>query len=174
VVTVNPLPEFVLGNDTSICCNYQLVLDAPEGYVSYLWSDLSTGMEINIDSTGAGIGTKEVWLIVEDENGCTGTSYLNVTFTECLSIDENLLGLDLNLYPVPVKDLLFIELKAENEIILDLWITDAKGQVVFEENNVTMAGFVKKSINLSKLEKGIYFLTLENEKARLNRKIIVN
>ena len=41
-VTVNPLPNVTLGNDTSLCANQSITLDAGGGFVSYLWQDNTT------------------------------------------------------------------------------------------------------------------------------------
>mgnify|MGYP000403897476 CR=1 FL=1 len=51
IVTFQPQPTINLGNDTDICHNQALILDAGPGFNNYLWSDGSTNQTLNINST---------------------------------------------------------------------------------------------------------------------------
>ncbi|MDZ7743087.1 MAG: C25 family cysteine peptidase [Bacteroidota bacterium] len=174
MVTVNENPEFVLGNDTSICINYEITLEAPPGYASYLWSDNTTGMSMTIDSTGVGLGDKTVSLTVSDENACEGIAYCTITFTECAGIAEIIPGLDVNVYPVPARDMLHIELTSDQYKELNIQMTDAYGKLIYQEKGLVINDVLRKKISLSNFEKGVYFLIFENESGILNKKIIVN
>ena len=174
MINVLDNPEFVLGNDTSLCCNYEITLEAPEGFTSYLWSDNTTGLSITVDSTGVGIGDKTIGLTVTDENGCEGYAECIITFTECAGIAEEIPGVDIRVYPVPAREVLFIEFKSEGNKSLSIRLTDSYGKKVYEEKALKINGSARKSIELDGFEKGIYFLTFENENAILNRKVIVN
>ncbi|MDD5508705.1 MAG: hypothetical protein PHD25_10350, partial [Bacteroidales bacterium] len=60
-VTIHSLPVVSIGNDTSICHNHTLTLDAGNPGAKYLWSTGETTRVITIDSTGVGIGgTKNI------------------------------------------------------------------------------------------------------------------
>ena len=72
LITVVPLPQFSLGNDTAICLNDELVLSLP-GFSSYLWSNGSASNNSMIDSVGF------IWLEVSDTNGCKSRDTLNIT-----------------------------------------------------------------------------------------------
>jgi len=51
-ITVNYLPDFDLGNDTSFCSGDSVVFDASEGFLSYLWHDGSTDSTFVATDTG--------------------------------------------------------------------------------------------------------------------------
>lgn len=50
-VVVNPVPQFDLGTDKTICSGDIIVLD-PGNFDSYLWQDLSTGRTYNVTEPG--------------------------------------------------------------------------------------------------------------------------
>jgi len=52
VFTANPLPVVSLGADTSYCINNAIVLAAPAGNFTYVWSDSSTNDSLSVSSTG--------------------------------------------------------------------------------------------------------------------------
>lgn len=79
-VVVNPLPVFNLGNDTTACP--PVLLSAPAGYSSYLWSDNSTGTSVSVVLTG------NYALTVTNDFGCSSSSQVNI-----------------NVLPVPMVDL---------------------------------------------------------------------
>jgi hypothetical protein len=73
LVTVADVPSAVnLGNDTIICVNLSVTLDAGSGYVSYNWSDGSTGQTITVSQTGI----FEVEAV--DANGCINSDQIAV------------------------------------------------------------------------------------------------
>ena len=72
-VIVHPLPVVDLGNDTSIYEGESLILDAGEGFVSYLWNNGSTLQTISVDQSGSYSVT------VTDQNGCSKSAAINVT-----------------------------------------------------------------------------------------------
>ncbi len=82
-ITIYPLPNTNLGNDTTICSGNTLVLDAsfPVGS-SYLWQDAST--DSTFDATAAG----NYNVTVTSMNGCVSRDTMN-----------------LSLYPLPIVDL---------------------------------------------------------------------
>lgn len=63
-------PVVNLGNDTTVCGN--LLLDAGNGFVSYLWSPSGNTQQITANSTGA------YSVIVTDVNGCKGKDTINL------------------------------------------------------------------------------------------------
>lgn len=52
LITVKPLPEVNLGNDTILCNNQPLTLDATLPNATYLWSDNSTNPTLNVNAIG--------------------------------------------------------------------------------------------------------------------------
>ncbi len=74
-LTFLPGPEIWLGNDTLVCFNEMLVLDAGEGFENYLWQDGSAGQTYLVTAPG------QFWVEVANDCG-SGADTISVTFTE--------------------------------------------------------------------------------------------
>jgi gliding motility-associated-like protein len=73
-LNVNPLPMVYLGEDTTLCGDETLVLDAGSGFTFYQWS---TGDVINpIVVDGRYTSNDTLWVRVTDGNGCLGSDTL--------------------------------------------------------------------------------------------------
>ena len=148
-LTVNPLPIVWLGNDTTICDDSYLILDAGNTGATYLWSENSqTGQTITIDSTGHGLGSFDV--IVTVNNGCIASDTINITIELCSAINNND-DASLNLYPNPTDGTIYIDY-SQKWINAEIELTDVDGKLLSK-------GFLNdfKGINGSKqFEIGIY------------------
>lgn len=75
-VTVNPLPEVFLGNDTSLCDNGLHQLNLLAKYTTtpakLLWSNGATGDSITITNTGS------YWVQITDDNLCSAKTDIEV------------------------------------------------------------------------------------------------
>ena len=72
LISANGAVAVNLGNDTSVCGNFNLLLDAGAGS-SYLWNDASTNQTLAATAPG------QYWVEVTDANGCTGRDTLNIS-----------------------------------------------------------------------------------------------
>jgi len=72
-VSVMDLPVVYLGSDGGFCENGSYVIDAGEGFVSYLWSDGSNERTLTVNDEGL------YWVIVTNESGCSNSDSLNLT-----------------------------------------------------------------------------------------------
>ncbi len=72
-IVVKDLPEVKLGNDTTICSNAFLELDAKNPGLNYAWNTGASAQKIKVTETGAYSVT------VTDEIGCMGTNNVFVT-----------------------------------------------------------------------------------------------
>ncbi|MBN2778239.1 MAG: PKD domain-containing protein [Bacteroidales bacterium] len=73
-VTVNPLPDIYLGNDTALCVGEIYVLHAGEGFESYLWNDLSNAENMSVVETG------NYFVEVGNSYDCYSTDSIYVSF----------------------------------------------------------------------------------------------
>ncbi|NOX47159.1 MAG: gliding motility-associated C-terminal domain-containing protein [Chlorobi bacterium] len=73
-VTVLPLPEIDLGNDTILCGSDTLMLHAGGGFYSYFWQDNSTDSTYTVTENGT------YWVQVTNENGCAAADEIDVSF----------------------------------------------------------------------------------------------
>ncbi|MGD9492342.1 MAG: endonuclease [Bacteroidales bacterium] len=164
-LTVNPLPIVFLGNDTTICDDAFIVLDAGNTGATYLWSEGSaTGQTIIVDSAGHGIGTFDVSVIVN--NGCEASDTIAITIENCSSIGENE-EIVFSVFPNPADGMIYI---IQNGTATDAFIelTDATGKLLFREMYHNMNGSSqKKEFDLGVYPAGVYFLRIDNEVVRL-------
>ena len=82
------------------------------------------------------------------------------------SIEENYLIDNIKIYPNPVDDFLKIELAENGQMILRLFDSNGKLQVVKAIEN-------SANIDVSRLVQGIYLLNFQLENGQINRKIII-
>ena len=169
VVTVNPLPNVDLGNDTIICVNNTIVLTA-DTFDSYLWSTSETSQSITVDSTGLGIGTKTIYITVT-ENTCSNVDSINITFDPCTQINFLMPENTFSIFPNPSDGNVFISIN-DKIMEFEIFIMNTKGQEILHEKIYNNSERIKK-INLSDYDKGIYFIKLVNENNILFEKIIV-
>ena len=71
--SLNSLPLITLGNDTAICQNDSLILDAGANGTSYTWQNNSTGRTLVLNSQGT------YTVKVTDQLGCTNIDSVRVT-----------------------------------------------------------------------------------------------
>ncbi len=154
---INPLPLIYLGNDTNIVSG-TFYIDAGPGFNSYLWSENSTTQGITVNSTGTYCVT------VTDANSCSGTDCIQVDFS--IGVPENQFS-GVSVYPNPTTGIIRIELPAGEKV--RLIVSDLSGQVVY---NSTVTGN-DNFIDLSSFAKGVYSLTMKNEKGVGNRRIVL-
>ncbi len=95
-LTFNNPPAFSLGNDTSLCSNDFILLDAGAGFASYLWNNGDPTQATNIPGAALSIGNNNVSVTVTDGNSCSNADTINVLV---LSIPSVNLGTDIILCP---------------------------------------------------------------------------
>ncbi|RQO31717.1 hypothetical protein DBR32_07160 [Taibaiella sp. KBW10] len=81
VLTAGIAPVVALGNDTSICTNATLTLNAGNAGASYLWSTGATAQTINVLAQGS------YWVKVTNAAGCIKADTINVTLLPVPEVD---------------------------------------------------------------------------------------
>jgi gliding motility-associated-like protein len=76
-------PEFILGNDTSICNGNLFELDATYPFASYLWQDASSYATYSTESSG------EYWVEITDSSGCKAVDAINILFSNLFEVNIN-------------------------------------------------------------------------------------
>ncbi|HOW24315.1 MAG TPA: T9SS type A sorting domain-containing protein [Bacteroidales bacterium] len=173
-VAIHTLPVVSIGNDTSICHNHVLTLNAGNPGAQYLWSTGETSQSITIDTTGVGIGgTKNISVIVTDAEGCASEDARSVYFEDCTGIDENEYQLGVNLFPNPGKGVFTLVMDAHQPDVVDLFVLDSRGTKVYQQDNIRIGGTSQQTLDLTTLGEGIYFLNIQGEKAKLVKKLMI-
>ncbi len=161
-VTVNVLqsPDLNLEDEYNITEDNVLVLGVTGGYATYNWSNGETDEMIVLDGSVLGTGTYTYWVNATASNGCFSTDTTTVIIADGVGFDENDAQNQIKIYPNPSSGTVFIE---SSKFKLTYSISDITGKVIFT-NTIYNS---KEQIDLSKFEKGIYFIQLKN-----NNKII--
>lgn len=167
IVTVNDLPIINLGLDTTLCSNFNetVTLDPGSGFQDYLWSDGSINPTLFVDEAFNIANGDLIWVDVTDANNCVGRDSINVFFTICGAIADNVNLLD-RIYPNPTNGDLSIELKENYSGIVK--ITDLRGATLLEEE------FSGKIIDLDlrAFPSSEYIIEIQSEKGIIKSKII--
>ena len=173
-VYIDSLPIAHAGNDTMICNYNALQLHGwADNYTKVKWSTSGDGTfddatSINpvytpgIADTSAGsieLLLKAISLHCED----TATSLMILTFDPCFGIDERSdAKYDVLVYPNPNNGVFDLEINGDIKSITEISVLSMDGRFLFSQtiDNIT-AGF-KKSFDLHLLNKGTYYLRIQN------------
>ncbi len=170
-LTVNPLPEINLGNDTTIFINTTLIIEANETFESYKWSTSETTKSIEI--TGNEIGEFEYWLDVTNSFGCVNTDHIVVKVieeSEILKLDEEQLSATLKVYPNPTSDVINVEFGRKNNPEAFVEILSLSGKSMYK-SYLNLDNSINQ-INLHFLAKGIYILDIMTPEFEKSMEII--
>lgn len=163
-------PPLNLGQDTTIFDSDSIVLEAGENFEYYYWSTGDTTHSIIFPGPENGVGEFEITCLV-GYGACFYEDTIKVEVVESFSITEAH-GLDITIFPNPVKDHLYIEID-ENQtgpFIFELMDITGKNVLTIEKkNNPDQI----HEIELQNLQKGIYLLRITTYSESFTRKIIL-
>lgn len=174
-VTINPIPTvtFTL-NPSTVCDNwpvYPLSGGSPSGG-TYSGPGVTAN---NFDAASVGAGTYTITYSYTDPNtGCVGQpAQQQIIVTVCtgdqaLTLNEALM----TIYPNPTNGMLNIHLpNGMNDMTLE--VIDLRGQLVFNERNLSISRDETHSIDVSSLANGVYFIKLFSGSELIVRKISI-
>jgi len=157
-----PHPTIFIAGDTLKCLitgyNFQ-----------WLVNDSAIAGETNFYFVPSYSGNYSVVLITTE--GCADTSQgLFFTFTGISSYVNS--SSEVLIYPNPTNKTMHIESDVTG--ISSLRLSDLSGKIVFEKEFISTSKHLHETIDVSALEKGIYFLELKSLDEKVVRKISVN
>lgn len=169
-----PVPLITANGPVSYCEGDSVILTADSGYVSYLWSDSTTGVSTFVPSA-ATAGTYTYFVTATDSNNCSGVSAsVSVVVNICQSVNDESEKLSLNVFPNPVQSelniLVFTSVSGQ-ELSIELFSADGK-KVFSAKDNLKNNSSLKK-IDVSRFAPGLYEIKIISGKISESSKIVI-
>jgi hypothetical protein len=172
------LTDSIIGSSPSLTVTSTDVLLGSDGTVDLTVTDGAAPYTYDWDNDGSGdnddtedltgLDAGDYMVNVIDANGCI--SMLTVTVNSQLGLGDNVLS-TFNVYPNPTSGIFYIEpLSIAGENVTGQ-ILDATGRVV---ENITFNGTQTIEVNLSNVERGVYFINISVDGNTTITKILVN
>ncbi|KAF0199350.1 MAG: hypothetical protein FD166_473 [Bacteroidetes bacterium] len=165
-------PVISLGNDTTICITHLLNLNVDGTYASYNWSDGSSNSSLMINAAAQGVNSTNYTLTVSDENGCEGSSTIQVTVDACAGINENSAVTSISLFPNPTTGEFSLEIINADNGKATISISNATGKVIYTDKIMLNNGSYSEKISLN-IESGIYLLKVETLNGTAIQKLVI-
>jgi len=175
VVNVKELPFVFIGQDTTICANHSLLLDAGPGFDNYLWSDGTTTQTILIDSSGVGIGSV-IYSVTVTQNYCEGEAQIMITFDPCQGISNEDQLVHINVYPNPSSGAFTVEIDNPHQDNIEIAFLNSIGQQLYNESIPALfSNKIIKDFKIENISTGMYLLRVNtSNKVWLKKVVIMN
>jgi hypothetical protein len=97
----------------------------------------------------------------------------DITITDVTSVNDLQLGNELTLYPNPTTGMvnLSLDLNADGQVNVEVF--DISGRMVYSDSENVIGGKINKAIDLSGLDKGVYFVKVKTASAEFNQKLTI-
>lgn len=173
-ITAMPTPQIQLVSDTSACANHIVVLKAnTTETLDFLWMPGGfITQSISVDTTGTGMGLHTWTVTATGVNGCTTEASTNLTFNECIGIDEAG-NQAVSLYPNPSDGNFSVIASKKISGTFSLEIYDAGNKTVYSLNGVEVRPGKQTRINAGNLSDGLYMLKLTDASGSYSTKLII-
>ncbi len=167
-------PEVNLGQDTIICHNESLEIDAGNPGSTYLWSTGETSQKITISAEEYEYGAYDFSCEVTNTDGCSNSSQINVEIKDCTGIDEFETGLGVDIYPNPNHGNFSLEINSTGNKTVNIKVVSVTGKLVYQVENITVNGSLTHQINLSNLVEGVYTVFVIGDGIVANKKVVLS
>ncbi|MCK5856645.1 MAG: T9SS type A sorting domain-containing protein, partial [Bacteroidales bacterium] len=175
LVYFREVPMPFIGNDTTICWNHHIMLDAGAGYTSYLWNTGETTQTISLDSMEFIIGSNDYSVEVVNSVYCTNSDTMTMVIDPCTGIyTQELSYEEIRIYPNPSKGRFQIDISGLENENYDLGIYNSMGSRVFGEKlNSNGKSTHSWEVDLSTFAKGVYIVRLQSKGMIKVKRIII-
>ena len=150
--------------------------------LDYLWElypagageVFNSGFDISIKWDTAYAG--QAWLKVMVTNICGDSPWsdsLEITIVNTFGINDIEQELGLEIYPNPSSGTFTIEFNSLKEMYVNIHVMNKLSAVVYQLENIHLTKHYTKRINLGHLAEGMYTLTVDSERGRLSKQLII-
>lgn len=169
-IKVKTKPYGLFPQDTTICCNHSITLDAGNSGAAYAWSTGAFSQTTQVDSSGVGIGNKWIYVDILTSEGCWNRDSIHIAFASCYGIEENKTH-TFTIFPNPAKGTISFHPALIGKGEATLKVYTSQGQLFWEEKLAENSETLQ--LDLSRLPKGIYLLKLETAKEKRESKLVL-
>ena len=169
-INFQPLPTANFAFDTT-GLSVQFT-DSSANTASWYWDfgDGNSSQDQSPLHTFPNSGTYPVKLIVENE---CGKDSLTMDVSILISSLNPLKGVSkLDIFPIPAKNRLFIQGKADRILDLDVQLIDMQGKLI-KSISVNQKGHFSAELNVAALGRGLYFIRIADGDKQFTKKIIL-
>ena len=146
-----------------------LTANAANGNPPYIYT-WSNGLPATQTVTPTSGGSYSVE--IEDANGCVSDPITHIlTFSTGVENPNYVNGL--NIYPNPSEDVFTITFNSEKAQWYNLSVLNVLGEVLYTEKLNDFIGVYSKQVSLSNYSEAIYFLEIETDEGRVNKKLVL-
>lgn len=179
-VLITPLPEsgFSIPDTVIGGVSRRATFVNQSSFGSYLWEfgDGNSSTAISPSHTYADTGTYCVRLITTDlQNNCGSDTAEKciVVLQYPVSIEEDILGTQLSIYPNPASDLFSVEVKHPIQKELQVHLRDLNGKLIHKRSWNPGLQEARIQFDISPYPPGIYILQVESSEGSLFKKISI-
>jgi PKD repeat protein len=165
-VKVNPLPAIPVITKNGKVLNSSKAAS----YQWYLNGGLVSGA--NSQTYTPSLSKGAVTVMITDSNGCTSTS--SVFNYDVTAVENFTFADEIEIYPNPVRDNLYVDLSKAKDKFLTIAIIDINGKTLYRRpiSEKDYTGSIE--INISMIDQGIYILKISGKENTLTVKLIKN
>ena len=183
ILPVEMVALHAIGMESGNLISWQTVTEKDNDYFEVLKS--TNGQDFYTIGKVSGNGNSNAILNYDffDSNKRVGTSYYRIkqydyngesvtseiVAVERISEEQGIIAA----YPNPMENIITLEIKSNSKINGQVEITNARGQVILSET-VYGENILIQSFDVSKFEKGLYFVSYKDEQVTSTKKIIKN
>lgn len=166
-------PVFSLGNDTTICVYNKVTIGTGTGFSSYSWSNGATTPSIEVTGESIGIGNQAGFtLTVTDAEGCTSEETILLSADACAGLPEGTLAGSISIYPNPNTGEFHVAFGETITGQATLKIFSASGKELYAKS-VNVDNSQTEDINVTHLNRGVYFIKVETTKGAMVQKLVI-
>jgi len=121
----------------------------------------------------AGVGNHTITYTYTDPYGCVNSATQVFGVDECTSINEQVGGVAVNIFPNPTNGKFVVDLGSRESTQMNIKVINNQGRTVFESSPLRIAGDYRQEIDLRGLAEGVYFVTFEANGNTLSKKIVL-
>ena len=168
-LTLLETPVIDLGEDFKLCISFNQtrLLSAGNSFASYLWSTGATTSNIVVGGGVTTVGSQSYSVTVTADNGCEGGDEVDVEYSMCVGIDENINNSNVSIFPNPANDL--VTFIAESSTIAEVQIFDLTGKMIYSN----FSSSSRLEVNTSNYASGTYIVKVITENESATRRLIV-